>query len=164
MEAPPVHLDLARVGVEADPGTVRGSGGRLPTRDDGQADVDAVPVEDPGEAPPEDAAHAPGLHRQGHVLARGADAEVLPDDDHGVAGFELLPQPGVEALEEIRLHLLGIVDVQVRTRIHDVGVDVVPGDDHGPSLDHPGTASSTSAGCTISPATAAAAATYAFAR
>ncbi len=54
----------------------------------------------------------------------------------------------VEALEEVRLHQLGVVDVQVRAGVHDVGVDVVAGDHDRPAFDdHAGAPASTSAGC-----------------
>src|SRR5205814_10569116 len=67
----------------------------------------------------------------------------------------------VEALEEMASHVRVRRDVQVRARIEHVGVDVVLWDQDGPAGEpHP----STCAGCTISPATAAAAATHAFAR
>ena len=73
---------------------------------------------------------------------------------------EPLPQRRVEALEEVLRHLLGILDVEVRARVHDVRVDVVALHDERDALDSHAIVS----GWTSSPATAAAAATHAFAR
>src|SRR5262249_46171562 len=70
-------------------------------------------------------------------------------------------QRRVEALEQVAGHVRDVRDVQVRARVEHVRVDVVLPDQDSPAFEpHP----STSAGCTISPATAAAAATQAFAR
>ena len=58
------------------------------------------------------------------VLSRRADAEVRTrDDDHVVP--ELVAQRRIVALEEVLLHLLDVLDVQILARIHDVRVEVV---------------------------------------
>src|SRR5262249_8464467 len=128
-------------------------------RHDRKAEVDAVAVEDPREAPADDAADAAPLHRERNVLARRADAEVRADDEDRSVDHAL-PERRVEALEQIPGHLLRILDVEVSARVHDVRVDVVARYDEDDALDPHRIAS----GWTSSPATAAAAATHAFAR
>src|SRR5262249_47005823 len=71
---------------------------------------------------------APRLDRPRHVLTRGANAEVRPGDEDCVVA-ELVAERRVEALEQIGLHQLGVLDVQVLAREHDVGVDVRARDD-----------------------------------
>src|SRR6185312_6278454 len=115
---------------------------------------------DPGEALAEHAAHPPSLHRQRHVLARGPDPEVPAGHDDRVLP-ELVAQRRVVALEQVRLHRVGILDVEELARVHHVGVDVVALDHHGASFDDHALSSP---GSMISPATAEAAATYALAR
>src|SRR5207248_3353505 len=153
-----VHVEAALVEVEHE---LRSGAGRLRRRragDDRQTEVEAVAREDAGEARPDKEADAPGVHRLGDVLAGRARAEVRADDGGGAAAG-LVAQAGVDALEQVALHRLDFGDVQVRARVEDVGVDVVSGDDHCLRLQpQAGTPSSTSAGSTISPATAAAAA------
>ena len=103
----------------------------------------------------------------GNVLARGAAAEVRADDEGGVAD-ELVAKRRVEALEEVVRHLRDVGDAEVRAREEHVGVDVVLRDHDGACVHAHATpaasAMPTSAGSTISPATAAAAATQALAR
>ena len=111
----------------------------------------------------DDAADTGGPHRRGHVLARGARAEVLAGGENGVAR-QPAAQRRVQALEEVLRHLGVVEDVEVGAGIEDVRVDVVLGDEDGPALDDHVTAPEESAGSTISPATAAAAATHALAR
>jgi len=99
------------------------------------------------------------LHRERHMLARGADAEVgTHDEDRPVD--EPLAERGVETLEEMLRHLRRVLDVQVRAGVHHVGVDIVAGHPQRDALDSHAIAP----GWTSSPATAAAAATHAFAR
>ena len=92
-------------------------------------------------------------------LSWSQDPEGRADDkDRSVR--QPLAERGVDALEEVRGHLARIFDVQERPGVHHVGVDVVAGDEERRSLD----GHAIVPGWTISPATAAAAATHAFAR
>ena len=108
----------------------------------------------------DDPADAAALHREGNVLARGADAEIRSDHENRPVDHALAER-GVEALEEVLRHLRRVLDVQVRARVHDVRVEVVAGHDERDALDPRHVIVS---GWTSSPATAAAAATHAFAR
>ena len=132
-------------------------------RDRRQAEVDAVAMEDAGEALRHDAADARGPHRHRHVLPGRPGAEVLAGDQDRVAR-ELVAQRRIEALEEVRRHLADVEHVQVLARVEDVGVDVVLRDHERAALDDHAGSPISSAGSTISPATAAAAATQALAR
>ena len=118
-----------------------------------QSEVDAVPIEDPREAAGDHALDARGLHRPRHVLSRRARAEVGVHDERSVAA-EALAQRRIEPLEEMVLHQLGVVDVEVRPGVQHVGVDVVAVD-----ADDAGVDPHSDTGSTISPATAAAPAT-----
>ena len=73
-------------------------------------------------------------HRLGHVLARRPRAEVLADHQHRVA-HQAVAERGVEALEEVRAHPLGVLEVEERPGVEDVGVDVVLGDHDRCALD-----------------------------
>src|SRR5439155_25898346 len=108
----------------------------------------------------------PRLHRLRHVLGRRSHPEVDSGDEDRIRSG-LVPQRRVEPFEEVRLHQRRVVDVEERAGIEDVRVDVRAGDDDAVTFDHhAGTfcAVVISAGSTISPAIAAAVATYAFAR
>ena len=154
-------VDLDRAGgFDRDPGSVSRRVGGRGAGDDREPEVDAVAVEDPREAAADDAADPAALHRERDVLPRRADAEVRSDDEDRPVDHPLA-QRGVEALEEVLRHLRGILDVQVRARVHDVRVDIVAGHDQGDTLDP---RHAIVPGWTSSPATAAAAATHAFAR
>src|SRR5262249_47987838 len=100
--------------------------------------------------------HAPDarrLHRLRHVLTRRAAAEVRVDDEGGVAA-ETVAERRIEPLEQMALHQRGVFDVEERPRVQHVGVDVVAVDADDASVDR-----HSDTGSTISPATAAAAAT-----
>src|SRR6478735_4531950 len=153
-----VDLDYSG-GVDRDPQAVVGGVDRRGAGDDREAEVDAVAVEDAREAPADDAADPASLHRQRDMLARRADAEVRADDKDRSLD-EALAELRVEALEEILRHLVRVLHVEVRAGIHDVRVDVVAFDDERDTLD----SHLITSGWTSSPATAAAAATHAFAR
>jgi hypothetical protein len=74
---------------------------------------------------------------------------------------QLVAQRRIEPLEQIGLHQIGVVDVEIDARVEDIGVDVRAGDDDGFTGDDHDV---TCAGLTISPATAVAAATKALPR
>ncbi len=163
-EAAAVDLDQALFGPDPDRRARPRRRHRLRAGDHRQPEVDAVAGEDPGEGAPEHCADAPRLHGQRHVLARRPAAEVVAHHQDGVAA-EPVAQGRVEAVEEVVLHPLRIVDVEEGSRVEDVGVDVVGVDYHRSAFDdHVATSPTTCAGSTISPATAAAAATQALAR
>ncbi len=131
---------------------------------DGQAKIHAVSVEDASEALPDDAAYAPCLHGQLDVFPRRSTAEVLARYQDGVVPY-LADHGRVQPLKQMPLHVFRVEDVQVAARIQNVRVDIVLAHDECRSLDdHVSGPESRSAGLTISPATAAQAATYAFAR
>src|SRR4029079_10829066 len=144
----------------------RGSDGGL-ADDRRQAEVDAVAVEDAREAGADEEADPRRAHRLGNMLPRGAAAEVRADDEGGGA-YEPVSKRRIESLEEVVGHLLDVGHVEVGARVEHVRVDVVTGDDDGACVQaHAAPAASAmpiSAGSTISPATAAAAATQALAR
>src|SRR6185312_10877385 len=107
----------------------------------GCGELDAVDLDraggfdrDPGSVSRRVGGRGAGDDRERDVLPRRADAEVRSDDEDRPVDHPLA-QRGVEALEEVLRHLRGILDVQVRARVHDVRVDIVAGHDQGDTLD-----------------------------
>src|SRR5437879_2314792 len=96
------------------------------------------------------------------MLPRRAGAEVRADHEGRVA-TELIAKRRIEPLEQVLGHHGDGGDVQVRTRIEHVRVDIVLADHHCPATEAP-VAPPGSSGSMISPATAAAGATQALAR
>ena len=90
----------------------------------GRPDVDGVPVENPGEARRDDAAHAAGLDRQRRVLAGRPAAEVPAGDDQ-VAGPDRGRELRVDILHAVAGQFRRIVSVEIACRDDDVRVDVV---------------------------------------
>ena len=130
-----VDLDLAGVGVDPDARAgPRRAAPRPAPRSIGRPRLTQLRWKMRAKLVPTTRLHAPGLHRLDDVLARGAEAEVRAGDDDRVRP-ELVAERGVEALEQVLLHLLGILDVQVRARVQHVGVDVVARDHDGVALD-----------------------------
>ncbi len=74
---------------------------------DGQADVDAVAVEDAGKALGDDDGNTRRLDGQRGMLAGGAAAEV-PAADHDVAVFHVVDELFVDVLHAVGGQLLGI--------------------------------------------------------
>ena len=91
---------------------------------DGQADVDAVAVENAGKALGDDHRDACRLDGQRGVLAGGAAAEV-PAADHDVAVFHVVDELFVDVLHAVGGQLLGIGGVQVAGWDDDVRIDVI---------------------------------------
>ena len=91
---------------------------------DGQADVDAVAVEDAGKALGNDHRDAGGLDAQGSVLTGGAAAEV-PAAHHDVTVLHVLDEILVDVLHAVAGQLLGVLGVQVAGRDDDIGIHVV---------------------------------------
>ena len=101
---------------------------RLLTFQNGQADVDGIPIEDSGEALGDDAAGTAGLDDQRGVLPGRAAAEV-PARHHHISGLYLTDILRVDILHAVLGKLLGIGGIQVpggddHIRIHIVRVFV----------------------------------------
>ena len=91
---------------------------------DGQADVDAVAVEDAGKAFGNDHRNAGSLDAQGCVLAGGAAAKV-PAAHHDIAGLHPVHKVLVDILHAVAGKLLGVLRVQVACRDDDIGIHVI---------------------------------------
>ena len=91
---------------------------------DGQADVDAVAVEDAREALGDDDRDSGGLDGQRCVLTGGAAAEV-PAAHHDVAVLDVVDEVLVNVLHAVAGQLSGILRVQVAGRDDDVGIHVI---------------------------------------
>src|SRR4051794_2786700 len=162
-ESRPVDGDLP-AGVDLDGRARLRRGGGVSAQERRKPEVDAVAVEDAREALADERLDAGGPHRLRDVLPGAPGAEVAADDEDRVTA-ELVAERRIEPFEEVARHLVDVRHVEIRAGIQHVGVDVVlPDHDRAAGDDHAGTASRISAGSTISPATAAAAATHAFAR
>src|SRR5699024_477711 len=98
--------------------------GRRRALQDGQADVDAVAVEDAGKALGDDHRDAAGLDAQGGVLPAGAAAKV-PAAHHHVPGLHPCDKVLVDVLHAVGGQLFGVLGVQVAGGDDDVGIDVV---------------------------------------
>ena len=92
---------------------------------DGQADVDAVAVENPGEALGDDHRDAAGLDAQGGVLTGGAAAEVPGRPTITSPGCTLRTKSLSMSSMQWEASSLASWGVQVPGRDDDVGVDVV---------------------------------------
>ena len=91
---------------------------------DGQADVDAVAVEDAGKAFGNDHRNACGLDAQGRVLTGRAAAKV-PAAHHDITGLHPVHKVLVDILHAVAGKFLGILRVQVAGRDDDVGIHVI---------------------------------------
>ena len=91
---------------------------------DGQADVDAVAVEDTGKAFGNDHRDAGGLDAQGCVLTGGAAAKV-PAAHHDITRLHPVHKVLVDILHAVAGKLLGVLRVQVACRDDDIGIHVI---------------------------------------
>ena len=91
---------------------------------DGQADVDAVAVEDTGKAFGNNHRNAGSLDAQGCVLAGGAAAKV-PAAHHDIAGLHPVHKVLVDILHAVAGKLLGVLRIQVACRDDDIGIHII---------------------------------------
>jgi hypothetical protein len=154
--------------VDLDLRLVRDRASRLGVLDHRQPEVDAVAEEDPCERLADDCLYATATQRKLRVLPRGTHAAVAAGDDD-VARPDPPRDRLVVGLEQVLAQALRISHVEVSTGDHDVSVDVVadpdrPADDPSSCAHRCAVVAMTARGSVSSPVSAAAPATYAFAR
>src|SRR5262245_14167573 len=140
-------LDAASRRVEADR-IPRVDAPRLRASEREQADVEAVAVEEAGEARRDHRGDAERLERSGGLLARRARPEVAAADDY-VPLAHAGRKSGIDHLEAVFRDLLD-AELHVLSRRQDVGVQVV-------AVDPRAAAHRSSRGSVMQPVTAAAA-------